>query len=94
MIFYFCSIIIYSMIYENIKNGDVVLIKQQDTAGKKQIITIIDAENDKIRLRCLKKRVEKIKIFLLTLYIKERCQICHQKQDVDGRCSCVNKDAW
>ncbi len=26
--------------------------------------------------------------------IKNRCPICRQKQDDDGRCGCVNKDAW
>jgi hypothetical protein len=25
---------------------------------------------------------------------RKRCPICHKKEDPDGRCQCVNKDAW
>lgn len=51
-------------------------------------------ENYKIKVNPLKNKTERIEIFLPTLYIKEKCHICNQKQDVDGRCPCVNKDAW
>lgn len=92
--FYALRVIGNSMNDENIKDGDIVLVKQREVAEGKQRASIIDAEDYKIKVSHLKNKMERIEIFLPTLYIKEKCPICKQKQDIYGRCSCVNKDAW
>lgn len=84
-----------SMIDENIKDGDIVLVKQQEVTERKRKVTVIDDDDYKTKLSCFnKKKGEKIEIFLPTPSIKEKCKICNQKQDIYGRCFCVNKDAW
>lgn len=42
----------------------------------------------------LKKCVEHITLIMPIQYSNTKCFFCEQKQDLDGRCPCVNKDAW
>src|SRR3989344_5593301 len=82
-----------SMIDENIKDGDVVLVKQQEVAKDKSpsgALIGADEYNKKIKIQ----RTQKIKLVLPVLPAKNKCFMCHKKQDADGRCECVNADAW
>ncbi|OHA19685.1 MAG: hypothetical protein A3C08_00425 [Candidatus Taylorbacteria bacterium RIFCSPHIGHO2_02_FULL_47_18] len=42
---------------------------------------------------CFKKS-EIITLYMPIEWAKTKCVICNKRQDVDGRCPCVNKDAW
>lgn len=77
-----------SMIDENIKNGDVVLVKQQEVAENGERVLFIDEYNKKIESTRYKKRTA------VSVLKRKLCPTCHQKEDADGRCDCVNKDAW
>ncbi|HCA67510.1 MAG: LexA repressor [Parcubacteria group bacterium GW2011_GWC2_44_17] len=79
-----------SMIDENVKDGDIVLVKQQKVAEnvRKKATLIIDYEN---RLKKFKKKQDKI---FKKLISRKKCPVCNQKEDSDGRCKCVNGDAW
>lgn len=78
-----------SMIDENIRDGDVVLVKQQEIAenGHGRGLFFTDEYHKKLESIRLKKKIRSISR-------RKRCPVCSQKEDADGRCRCVNKDAW
>lgn len=83
-----------SMIDENIKDGDIVLVKQQEVAenGQRVVASITDYKK---RLRIFQRKQEKIGLRKTKKPLKrKKCPACGQKEDIDGRCKCVNKDAW
>ena len=83
-----------SMIEENIKDGDIVLVKQQKLAENVGRGSTLIADYE-IRLKRFQKKQEKIELKITKkLLMRKRCPICHKKEDPDGRCECVNKDAW
>jgi repressor LexA len=92
--FYALRVIGNSMIDENIRDGDIVLVKQQQVGENKQGATTVITDY-KTRLKRFQKRQEKTKQRMIKKLLKRKwCPICNKKEDPDGRCKCVNKDAW
>ncbi len=83
-----------SMIDENIQDGDVVLVKQQNVAEKRRA-TIVLLRDYKKRLKKYIKRQKRIELQKnKKILARKKCPACRQKEDSDGRCKCTNKDAW
>lgn len=85
-----------SMIHENIKDGDIVLVRQREVAENGQKIDHFITDNEyERRMSRLSKKQKKLKLRVTNRVLKTRkCYACGQKEDPDGRCRCVNKDAW
>ena len=79
-----------SMIDENINNGDFVLVRQQKIRKASQCNVILINNYEKILTKFVKKE-KRLKAKMLT---RKRCSACGKKEDPDGRCLCVNQDAW
>jgi len=82
------------MIDENIKDSDIVLVKQQKTAENKKGVFILLRDYE-IKLKLFLKKQKRIKLQInKKMLARKRCPICRKKEDPDGRCGCTNKDAW
>ncbi|TSC78464.1 MAG: repressor LexA [Parcubacteria group bacterium Gr01-1014_33] len=92
--FYALRVVGNSMIDENIKDGDVVLVKQQDVAKNgERVVALID--NYEARLKRFLRKQERIQLQAnKKMLTRKKCPACGLKEDPDGRCRCVNRDAW
>jgi repressor LexA len=82
------------MIDEDIKDGDIALIKQQKKLINRRRVASLIIDYEK-RLKRFQEKQEKIKLKITNkLLTRKRCPFCNQKEDPDGRCKCVNEDAW
>lgn len=82
------------MIDENINDGDIILVKQQGVTKHKQGVVALITDYEK-RLERFQKKQEKINLKETKKLLKrKKCPTCGQKEDLDGRCKCVNQDAW
>ena len=80
---------------EGIQDGDIMLVRKHATTKDRFYLAVLIKVGNYIRrISHTKQRQERIELIMPIQYAKKKCPFCEQKQDVDGRCPCVNKDAW
>ena len=75
---------------DGVNNGNFVLVRQRKIRKTDQCSVVLINNYEKI----LSKFIKKEKRFKIKMLTKKRCSACGKKEDPDGRCLCVNQDAW